>query len=209
MFTGLVETTARVVRIDPTDAGVRLVIDPGDWAHRPAPGESIAVSGCCLTVAALGPDRAGSGPELGFDAIPETLAKTILGGLGPGSRVNLEHSLRADSLLGGHFVQGHVDGVGEVVGVETEGEYRVRVRPPADLMRFVAPKGSVSIDGVSLTIADLSADDGWFEVALIPTTLEVTTLSGLKPGSRVNLEADILAKTVVHHLEHYAGRVGR
>lgn len=201
MFTGLVETTGTVRSIDPSAAGVRLTIDPGGWAHRPTEGESIAVSGCCLTVAGVA-----AGGAIAFDVIPETLRMTILGGLTPGSRVNLEHSLRADSLLGGHFVQGHVDGVGEVVSVVKGEEWRVRVRPPAGLMRFMAPKGSVALDGVSLTLADLSVEEGWIEVALIPTTLEITTLGELAPGSRVNIEADILAKTVVHHLEHYANR---
>jgi len=205
MFTGLIETMGTVRSIDPTPAGVRLAIDPGTWDYHPRPGDSIAVSGCCLTVAGGGPGGSGA-PGFAFDVIPETLRKTILGGLTPGSRVNLEHSLRADSLLGGHFVQGHVDGVGEVTGVEKGEEWRVRVRPPADLMRFMAPKGSVSLDGVSLTIADLSVEEGWIEVALIPTTLEITTLGELEPGDRLNIEADILAKTVVHHLEHYAAR---
>lgn len=200
MFTGIVEQIGTVAGVEPTAAGVRLLIDPGPWAHRPEPGESIAVSGCCLTLAEP------AGDSLAFDAIPETLAKTTIGALNPGDRVNLEHAMRADALVGGHFVQGHVDGVGEVVLVVRKGEHRVRVRPPADLMRFVAPKGSVTIDGVSLTVADLDVGEGWFEVALIPTTLELTTLAGLKAGSRVNLEADMIAKTVVHHMDHYTDR---
>ncbi|MEQ8769575.1 MAG: riboflavin synthase [Phycisphaerales bacterium] len=200
MFTGLVQAVGSVASIDPSPAGVRIRIDPGEWAHTPDVGESIAVSGCCLTLAEP------AGDTLAFDAIPETLAKTTLGDLKPGDPVNLEHAMRADALVGGHFVQGHVDGVGEVIAVETEGEWRVRVRPPAELMRFVAPKGSVTIAGVSLTVAALDAAAGWFEVALIPTTLELTTLDALAPGDRVNLEMDMIAKTVVHHLDHYANR---
>ncbi len=200
MFTGLVQAVGTVAGADPTETGVRIRIDPGDWAHKPDVGASIAVSGCCLTLA-----EPASG-TLAFDAIPETLAKTTLGDLTPGDAVNLEHAMRADALVGGHFVQGHVDGVGEVVAVETRGEWRVRVRPPADLMRFVAPKGSVTIAGVSLTVAALDVPAGWFEVALIPTTLELTTLDALTAGDRVNLEMDMIAKTVVHHLDHYANR---
>jgi len=200
VFTGLVQAVGSVSGIDPSPAGVRIRIDPGEWAHAPEVGESIAVSGCCLTLA-----EPASG-TLAFDAIPETLAKTTLGDLKPGERVNLEHAMRADALVGGHFVQGHVDGVGRVESITTEGEWRVRVRPPTDLMRYLAPKGSVTIAGVSLTVAALNVDAGWFEVALIPTTLELTTLGALKPGDGVNLEMDMIAKTVVHHLDHYANR---
>ena len=196
MFTGLVQAQGALADSTPTDAGRRLVIDTGDWGYRPDPGDSVAVSGCCLTVVVA------DGPRLSFDAIPETLAKTTLGGLAPGDRVNLEHAVTASTLMGGHFVQGHVDGVGEVTKIVTEGEWRVRVQPPADLMRFMIPKGSVTIAGVSLTIADLDHAEGWIEVALIPETLERTTLGGLAVGDGVNLEADMLVKTVVHTAEH-------
>ncbi len=187
-----------------------IEIDAGGWRCGAGGGGSIAVNGCCLT---LTDDPADSG-VLRFVAIPETLAKTNLGRLGPGSAVNLETSITADTLMGGHFVQGHVDGVGEVVGVERPGpgggEWRVRVRPPAGLMKFMSPKGSVCLDGVSLTIAALEPGDargsgGWIEVALIPETLENTTLGDRTAGDAVNIEADILAKTVVHFLENYAG----
>ena len=187
--------------VEPSQAGTRLVIDPGAWAHGSARGDSISVSGCCLTLA-QGP----AGGHLSFDAIPQTLRMTTLGALAPGDEVNLERALTAASLLGGHFVQGHIDGVGEVLGVVRGGEHRVRIRPPEGVMRYLAPKGSVCVDGVSLTIAELDPRGGWFEVALIPTTLEVTTLGSLGEGSRVNLEADMIAKTVVHHLEHFGRR---
>ncbi len=192
MFTGLVQAVGRVADLSPTAAGVRLRIDPADWAHRPQPGESIAVSGCCLTLA----EPVGEARLLVFDAIPETLRLTTLADLQRGSRVNLEPCCTPTTLLGGHIVQGHIDGVGEVASVVTEGEYRVRIRPPRGLMEFVTPKGSVCVDGVSLTIAGLG--DDWFEVALIPTTLRETTLGELAAGSRVNLEMDVLAKTLVH-----------
>ena len=202
MFTGIVQARGRVESVGPSAAGVRLVIDPGSWDHAAARGDSICVSGCCLTVAQEPPSA-----RLCFDAIPQTLRMTTLGTLAPGDAVNLERALTAASLLGGHFVQGHVDGVGEVLGVQRDaGEHRVRVRPSEAVLRYLAPKGSVCVDGVSLTIAELDAPGGWFEVALIPTTLEVTTLGSLGEGSRVNLEADMIAKTVVHHLEHFGRR---
>ena len=198
MFTGLIQAVGKVAAVEPRPAGLRLLIDPGGWGHLAGEGESIAVSGCCLTVAAAG----GTGGTWAFDVIPETLAKTTLGKLRAGSRVNLEHAATPATLLGGHVVQGHVDGVGVVESVATAGEYRVRVRPPSGLMEYMTPKGSVCIEGVSLTIAEVQPRE-WFEVALIPVTLVKTTLGDLKAGESVNLEADVFAKTVVHWLKHY------
>jgi riboflavin synthase len=200
MFTGLIQAVGEVTEISPEEGLTRFAIDPRGWTYLPAKGDSIAVSGVCLTHTADGPEGI-----LTFDAVPETLSMTILGRLRLGSRVNLEHSVRADTLMGGHFVQGHVDGVGEVSGVEQGGEggWRVRVTPPGELMRYIAPKGSITIDGVSLTIA--AVDEGAFEVALIPTTLELTTLADLKAGELVNLETDILARTVVSYMERFGG----
>jgi riboflavin synthase alpha subunit len=182
-------------------AGLRLAIDPAGWSggkHKPSPGDSICVSGVCLTLAE--PPVAG---DFIFNAVPETLAKTTLADLRPGSMVNLEPALRAGDPLGGHFVQGHVDGVAAVAGLHTRGEHRVTLRPPPDLMPFVTPRGSVCLDGVSLTIARVDPAGGTFDVALIPTTLDLTTLGSLREGSRVNLEADVLARTMVHWLRHY------
>jgi len=204
VFTGLIQAVGRIDALAPTEAGVRLVIDAGAWKHQAAPGESIAVSGCCLTLA----EPAGPTNRLAFDVIPETLERTTLGSLEPGARVNLEPSLTPSSLLGGHFVQGHVDGLGRIDAIQTEGQWRVRVVPPPELMQFVAPKGSIAIEGVSLTIAAVDPTGGWLEVALIPTTLRETTLGELRAGGRVNLEMDILAKTAVHWLRHYAERSG-
>jgi len=206
MFTGLVQARGVVRRISPSEAGVRLVIDAGGWNHSPEPGDSIAVNGCCLTVvgAPLYGDGPGSGPILAFDAIPETLAKTTLGALDAGAGVNLEHSLRADSLIGGHLVQGHVDGVGVVRSVLTEGQWRIRIELPAALAEFLTPKGSVTVEGVSLTIAAIAPREEqqpWFEVALIPETLARTTLGDLVSGSAVNLEMDAMAKTIIHWLK--------
>ncbi len=215
MFTGLVQTVGRIVQISSTKTGKRLVIEPENWDYQPGIGDSICVSGCCLTVAQIGSDQ-GSQAALGFDVIPESLAKTILKSLKEGDQVNLESCVTPTTLLGGHIVQGHVDGVGEVLKVEHDqetGEYRVRIAPPADLLCYTTPKGSITVDGVSLTIAALNTDvradqkseanQGWFEVALIPTTLAETTLDSLAPGSRCNLEMDVLAKTVIHWLTNH------
>lgn len=202
MFTGLVQAVGRVASLAPSPAGVRLAIDFAPWTHRPAVGDSISVSGCCLTAAAVG-DGPGGGARVEFDAIPETLAKTTLGRLAAGSRVNLEHSVTASTLMGGHFVQGHVDGVGVVEHVQATADWRVRVRTPDGLRRYLTPKGSITVEGVSLTLAAVGPGGAWFEVALIPVTLERTTLGGLKLEDGVNLEADILAKTVVQYLEVY------
>jgi len=188
VFTGLVQAVGVIIRAEPTAAGRRLVVDPGAWTHRPAPGESISVSGACLTQAGAFEGR------LVFDVVPETLARTTLGAREPGSRVNLERSLAAGDLIGGHFVQGHVDGVGTVERVRTDGEWRVRVAAPEAVAAYLVPKGSIAVEGVSLTIAAVDGDA--FEIALIPTTLAETTLAELREGDRVNLEADTLAKTV-------------
>ena len=203
MFTGLVQAVGTVSEVRPTPAGVRLLINPHPWAYKPALGDSISVSGCCLTLAAA-PESGPDGGMWPFNAIPETLSKTILGGLHPGSKVNLEHAATPTTLMGGHIVQGHVDGVAEILSVVKTPEYRIRIRPPKGLMEFVAPKGSICVDGVSLTIADQNPKEAWFEVALIPTTLEKTTLGLLAPGYRCNIEADSMAKTIVHWLKHYS-----
>jgi riboflavin synthase len=152
-------------------------------------GDSIAVNGVCLTVVA---HESGT---LAFDAVPETLARTSLGALDHGSRVNLEPALRAGEALGGHYVQGHVDGVGTVRSVEPEGDgKRVWFDAPPEINRYVVEKGSIAVDGTSLTVAGV--DDDGFAVALIPHTLEATTLGALEPGDPVNLEGDVLAKYV-------------
>ncbi len=193
MFTGLVQAVGRVEAMEASSAGARLVIDASEWAHRPAAGDSIAVNGCCLTAAEVGHGR------IAFDVVGETLRRTTLGDFAAGARVNLEHSLRADALLGGHFVQGHIDGIGEVARVQTAAaDWRVTVRAPVDLLECIVPKGSIALDGVSLTIAGVRGPE--FEVALVPTTLERTTLRGWQAGVKCNIETDIVARSVAHWL---------
>jgi riboflavin synthase len=178
MFTGLVREVGKVASFH----NGRLVVET---AMAAAPGDSIAVDGVCLTVVENG------GGRLAFDVVPETLERVK-----PfRERVNLEPALRAGEPLGGHCVQGHVDGVGTVTAVQPERDgRRIRIEPPADLLRYVVEKGSIAVDGVSLTVAALDA--AGFEIALIPHTLSETTLSSLEPGDFVNLEADVLAKYV-------------
>jgi riboflavin synthase len=187
MFTGIVEEMGRVRRIEERQAGRRFWFTAERVLADAEVGSSIAVSGVCLTVVALEPGR------FSVDAVPETLSRTILGDLCVGDAVNLERPLTLEQRLGGHLVQGHVDGVGEVLWVVPEGDgVRVTIAIPAPLRRFVAEKGSLAVDGVSLTIA--RAEDDRCEVALIPHTLEVTTCGGYAGGTRVNLEVDLLAR---------------
>jgi riboflavin synthase len=185
MFTGLVREVGTVASMD----GGRLTIDAPETARGVQLGDSIAIDGVCLTVVAF------DGPTLSFDAVPETLARTALGALDQGSRVNLEPALRAGDALGGHYVQGHVDGVGAVQSVVPEGEgRRVRFEAPAELLKYIVVKGSIAVQGTSLTVA--AVDEAGFEVALIPHTLQATTLGELEPEQPVNLETDVLAKYV-------------
>jgi riboflavin synthase len=189
MFTGIVRELGRVAGIDGGDAGVRLRIAAPATAPGVALGDSVAIGGVCLTVVAV------EGDELAFDAVPETLSRTSLGSLAAGDDVNVEPALRAGEPLGGHVVQGHVDGLGHVRSVEPEGDgKRIWVDAPQDILRYCIEKGSVAIDGVSLTVAALDGDG--FAVALIPHTLAETTLGTLSAANGVNLEVDILAKYV-------------
>ncbi len=191
MFTGIIQHRGRVAQSSTTPAGRSLIIDALPWGREIAPGESIAVNGCCLTVAHANPLR--------FDVITQTLNVTTLGDLRPGDAVNLEPALTPASLLSGHIVQGHVDGVGVIRAIQTTpDDVRVRIAVPPDLMDYIVPKGSVAVDGVSLTLAEV-LNDG-FVVALIPTTLELTTLGEAKVDRRVNLEADLIVKTIVHQM---------
>jgi riboflavin synthase len=182
MFTGLVREVGTVVSFE--DGRLRV-----ESSIAAAIGDSVAIDGVCLTV--VDGDR----KTLAFDAVPETLSRTTLGRLESGAAVNLEPALRAGEALGGHYVQGHVDGVGRVRSVEPEGDgRRVWVDAPPDILRYCVEKGSIAVNGVSLTVADL--DDDGFAVALVPHTLAVTTLGAVTAGDEVNLETDVLAKYV-------------
>ncbi len=192
MFTGIIERTLPVRGVADGPRFRRLTL-PNPWDDV-RPGESIAVNGCCLTVAEMPPG------ELGFDVIVETLNKTNLGALLNGDRVNVERSLRVGDRLDGHFVQGHVDGVGQLVAVDDGGaEWRYTVEAPAAVAKYLVPKGSITVDGVSLTLA--AVDGHRFQVALIPTTMGLTTLGDKTVGWPFNLEADVLSKTIVSFLE--------
>ena len=185
MFTGLVREVGTVASM----VDGRLTIQAPETARGAELGDSVAIDGACLTVVAC------DDSTLSFDAVPETLSRTALGTLEQGSRVNLEPALRAGEPLGGHYVQGHVDGVGTVRSVQPEGDgTRVGFEAPAELLRYVVEKGSIAVQGTSLTVA--AVDDAGFEVALIPHTLQATTLGDLAPGQQVNLETDVLAKYV-------------
>lgn len=200
MFTGLVEAVGRVSAVVPEEAGIRLKIEaPASLTEsdrdRCRLGDSIAINGCCLTVVDVASATANAGEHWTFQAGSETLSKTNLGALQAGSTVNLERSLPAGGRLGGHFVQGHVDGVGRVESIDREGEWVfMAFAVPLELSRFLAPKGSIAVDGVSLTV--VSTKPGWFNVALIPHTLSQTTLGLRTVGDVVNVETDMLAKYV-------------
>lgn len=194
MFTGLVEERGRVAGIEERPDGRRFRIDAPLVASDARVGDSIAVSGCCLTVIAA--DAGG----FSIEAVPETLRRTTLGAWRMGDGVNLERSLKLDQRLGGHIVQGHVDGVGVIREVAPEGDgRRVRIEIPETLRGYVAEKGSLTVDGISLTVAGLEPDG--CEIAYIPHTLAVTTAGGYRAGDRVNLEVDLMARYVARLLE--------
>ncbi|HKG39582.1 MAG TPA: riboflavin synthase [Conexibacter sp.] len=188
MFTGLVQELGTVTSVEPSADGVRLTV-AAPLAAELAPGDSVAVNGVCLT--AVDPDAG----QFAADVMNETLRRSSLADAAPGAQVNLELPLRAQDRLGGHVVQGHVDGLGRVADVEPDGfARRIRVAAASDLLRYVVEKGSIAIDGVSLTVA--AVDDESLTVSLIPETLERTNLGVAEPGATVNLEVDVLAKYV-------------
>ena len=189
MFTGIVEERGTVASIEQLTNAARVAIRGSVVLSDVRAGDSIAVNGVCLTVVDLGPDF------FTADVMEETLKRSSLDGVGAGSEVNLERAARLDSRLGGHLVQGHVDGTGEVLAIEPDAHWTaMRISLPVDLVRYVVEKGSITVDGVSLTV--VAVDDEAFSVSLIPTTLAETTLGSRQVGDRVNLEVDAIAKYV-------------
>ncbi len=190
MFTGIVREVGRVVALEGgVDEGAVLIVDAAATAPTVATGDSVAIDGCCLTV------EDATGSRLRFHAVPETLRRTSLAHLEVADGVNVEPALRAGEPFGGHIVQGHVDGIGRIRSVEAEGDgLRVVVEAPPQILRYCVEKGSIAVEGVSLTIAELHDDA--FGVALVPHTLSATTLGSLKAGRDVNLEVDVIAKYV-------------
>ncbi len=194
MFTGIIRELGRVVSAEGGAGGLALVIEAPATAVQLRMGDSISINGVCLTAESVDEAR------VTMHAVPETLARSTLGRLAEGDAVNVEPALRAGEPLGGHYVQGHVDAVGRLQSVEAEGDgLRVFVEAPPEVLRYCVEKGSVTIDGVSLTVTELGPQE--FGVAVVPHTLDATTLSELTPGQHVNLEADVLAKYVERLLE--------
>jgi riboflavin synthase len=199
VFTGIVETVGSVASLDRHGELVRIEVEAPAILDGVKLGDSITVNGACLTVMGVAP------PRLAFEAVRETLDKTALGRLEPGSRVNLERAMRADGRFDGHIVQGHVDATGTVRALERQGtDVRLVIESGEAFADQLVPKGSVAIDGVALTVVDVTRDG--FDVVLIPHTLKETTLGERRPGDPVNLEADVLGKYVKKYLERLAPR---
>ena len=201
MFTGIIECMGRIVELTPMGGGRRLRVEVGPWARELPLGASVAVSGVCLTVCAVDP------PVADFDVVAETLQRSTLGDKRPGDRVNLERALQVGGRLDGHYVQGHVDGIARATAVRSDDRaWQAWFDAPRELHPYLVPKGSVALEGVSLTIAELSLPR--FSVALVPTTLALTTLAGVQPGDAVNVETDLLIRAVVHQLRRGDGPTG-
>jgi len=195
MFTGLVETICTVKSIRPSADSTVLAIDLGELAGESKIGDSIAINGVCLTATGI------EGAIVSFDVSAETLAKSTLGKLRPAQQVNVERAMRATDRFAGHFVQGHIDGVATIEAIDKHGEFAdVRFAAAAELLDAMVAKGSVAADGVSLTIANI--DQNGFRIAIIPETLRRTTLGRARAGDCVNIETDIIVKTIKRHLEN-------
>jgi len=200
MFTGIIEELGQIVSIDRLEQGKRLIVSGNIVTGDLENGESVAVNGVCLTALEVTPD------SFAADVSPETLSRTTLGDLSVGSRVNLERAVTPSSRLGGHIVQGHVDGRGTFIGADDQGDFRtVRIGFPLGIAKYLVFKGSVAVDGISLTIASLA--DNYLEIAVIPKTWEATNLSTLNTGDAVNLEVDMIAKYVERLLAFRADQI--
>jgi riboflavin synthase len=206
MFTGIVEETGVVRAINPSAKSIALTVEARHCARGLKPGDSVAVNGCCLTAVKL--TSRGRGKLVQFDLLRETWELTNLQDARPGNLVNLERSLRANGRLEGHFVTGHVDGIGKIVRWERAGfDHVLEISTPADILRYVVLKGSIAVDGISLTVAGVTRKG--FRIWIIPHTHEVTALRDRKVGDAVNLEADILGKYVTQFLRKATGQRGR
>jgi len=202
MFTGLIQALRPVANVSGRGEGLSVTIDLGELAAELKSGDSVAVNGACLTVTSL------SGNLATFDIVAETISKTNLGELKVGDRVNIELPLRVGDRLGGHFVQGHVDGTGTIVDKrDAQPDVIVRIETEPELTQIMIPKGSVAVDGISLTIVEVG--DGWFTIVLIPHTLEHTTLGFKRVGDRVNIEVDMIAKMVARIVGGASGGITR
>lgn len=201
MFTGIIQKTGRIIEVVRSGGSGRLVMETSPWNPPVDLGESIAVNGCCLTAAAI------EGLRIRFDLLEETFLKTCLGEKRSGQSVNLERALRVGDSMGGHFVTGHVDGTGRVRGVRQAGrDWIFEIACGRELLAGMLPKGSIALDGISLTIVELTEE--FFSVHIIPHTIEVTALGGLKPGDAVNLETDMIGKYVQRALAATANPPG-
>lgn len=202
MFTGLIEAVCPVKSVARKGGGLELGVDLGERSDESKVGDSVSINGVCLTVAGL------EGQAVRFDVSAETLSRSTLGRLRPGSMVNVELAMKAGARFGGHIVQGHVDGVATIKSIERKGRFAdMRFTAGAEMLGHMVVKGSVAVDGTSLTIVDL--DEGGFDVTLIPETLERTTLGAAKVGDAVNIETDVIVKTVKRQLERILPSEGR
>ena len=189
MFTGIVEETGTVLTFEEEAQAWRLVLEVKEVVKDLNLGDSVAVNGCCLTVVAI------EGQQIAFDLLAESVRLTSIEGIGPGGLVNLERALLPTTRMGGHFVSGHVDGTGVIEAIEPRGKDRFfRIKPDADSLKYIVHKGSITVDGISLTVAEVDATS--FAIWLIPHTMQITNLHTKKPGDRVNLEYDLVAKYV-------------
>ena len=189
MFTGIVEETGKVISFDERESAWRLVLEAHEVTKDLQMGDSVAVNGCCLTAVAFSEDR------IEFDLLEESVRLTSINGIGSGGKVNLERALLPSTRMGGHFVSGHVDGTGVIEAIEPRGkDFFFRIKPPTESLRYIVHKGCITVDGISLTVAEV--DDAGFAIWLIPHTMEVTNLHTKKVGDLVNLEYDLIAKYV-------------
>jgi riboflavin synthase len=202
MFTGIIEAICKVTSVRPAAGGMLLTIDLADLAEESLVGDSIAINGACLTIARL------DGGLATFDVSPETLARTTLGKLNPSSEANVELAMKATDRFGGHFVQGHIDGTATIKAIERKGDFAdMKFAAAAELLDSMVIKGSVAVDGISLTVAGMDKDS--FTVAIIPETLKKTTLGSAKNGDLVNIETDIIVKTIKKQLESILGEASQ